>query len=88
MKIWIDFINTPQVSFFIPFIEEFRKSGHEFLLTCRDSGNTVSLLHSNRLDFQIVGDVVKKSTLDKILYFPRRIIDLWRVVKKSRPDLA
>ena len=88
MKIWIDFINTPQVSFFLPFIKEFEREGHEVFLTCRDSGNTVSLLQSNNLDFHLVGDVVKRSTIDKILYFPRRILALWRVVKKNKPDFA
>jgi predicted glycosyltransferase len=29
MKIWIDFINTPQVSFFIPFIKEFEKEQYQ-----------------------------------------------------------
>nr|MBI1231309.1 DUF354 domain-containing protein [Cytophagales bacterium] len=44
MRIWIDFINSPQVSFFEPLVDELTKEGHEFILTCRDSANTVQLI--------------------------------------------
>ena len=56
MKIWIDFINTPQVSFWIPFIREFEKENHQLILTCRDSGNTVALLRLNGLTFHVIGE--------------------------------
>ncbi|MBK7172714.1 MAG: DUF354 domain-containing protein [Bacteroidales bacterium] len=88
MKIWLDFINTPQVSFFIPFIREFEKDNHQVFITCRDSGNTVDLLKINGLNFQIVGDKVRKGTFNKILYFPVRLYKLFKFVKGVQPDVA
>jgi predicted glycosyltransferase len=88
MKIWIDFINTPQVTFFIPFIEDFRKNGHEVMLTCRDSGNTVALLEQYNLPFQIIGEKAGKGKLQKLMLFPRRLISLFSFITKNKPDIA
>ncbi len=88
MKIWIDFINTPQVSFWVPFIKEFKSHGHEILLTCRNSGNTVELLKQNDLDFKIIGEKVGKGTLEKVLFFPKRLKALHLFIKKNKPDIA
>jgi len=88
MKIWIDFINTPQVSFWAPFIKKFKENGNEILLTCRDSGNTVELLKQNELDFSVIGEKVGKGTLEKILFFPKRLKALYSFIKKSKPDIA
>jgi predicted glycosyltransferase len=88
MRIWIDFINTPQVSFFIPFIKEFRKYNHEILLTCRDSGNTVELLRQNELVFHIVGKKVGKGIIQKLLFFMRRLFNLYFFIRKHNPDIA
>lgn len=88
MKIWIDFINTPQVSFFVPFIREFQRNGHEVLLTCRDSGNTVDLLQQNGLEYHIVGDKVESGGLRKSLSFIGRLFKLNAFIKQYRPDVA
>jgi predicted glycosyltransferase len=88
MKIWIDFINTPQVTFFLPFIDDFRTNNHEVILTCRDSGNTVALLKKNKLPFKIIGEGVGKGMIKKLLFFPRRIIQLYWFIHKARPDIA
>lgn len=88
MKIWIDFINTPQVSFFVPFIIEFKKDNNEVLLTCRDSGNTIDLLNQFHLQFNIIGEGVGKGTLQKFLFFPRRLFKLFFFVRNNRPDIA
>jgi uncharacterized protein len=88
MKIWLDFINTPQVSFFVPFIKDFRKSNHEIIITCRDSGNTVDLLKQHELEFHIIGKKVSKQILQKLLSFPLRIIKLYYFIKKQKPDVA
>ncbi len=88
MKIWIDFINTPQVSFFIPFIKEFEKNNHELLLTCRNSGNTVDLLRLNGLNYHIVGKQAQKGILRKLFIFPIRIFGLYLVIRKDKPDIA
>jgi uncharacterized protein len=88
MKIWIDFINTPQVTFFVPFINEFKKDNHEVLLTCRDSGNTIDLLKQNNLSFHIIGLKVGKGIFQKLLFFPRRLIKLFFFIRNNRPDIA
>jgi len=77
MIIWIDFINTPQVSFWIPFIRKFKENGDEILLTCRDSGNTIELLKQNELNFHIIGKRVGKGWLQKILFFSMRLFQLF-----------
>jgi predicted glycosyltransferase len=88
MKIWIDFINTPQVSFFIPFLKEFKRKNYDILLTCRDSGNTVDLLIKNQLEFNIIGNKVGKGIFQKLLFFPRRVFKLYFFIRKHKPDVA
>jgi predicted glycosyltransferase len=88
MRIWIDFINTPQVSFWVPFIKEFQNKNHEMILTCRDSGNTIELLKQQNLEFQVIGKKVGKGTFQKILFFPSRLIKLLRFIRKLKPDVA
>ncbi len=88
MKIWLDFINTPQVPFFVPFIREWERTGHELLLTCRDSGNTVALLQQQGLPHHVVGGRVGRGGLDKKLQFAKRLLALYRFVRKRRPDVA
>jgi uncharacterized protein len=88
MIIWIDFINTPQVSFFVPFIKEFKKLDHEILLTCRDSGNTVELLKQQELEFHLIGKKVGKGLWQKLLFFPRRLFALYFFIRRHRPDIA
>ena len=88
MKIWIDFINTPQVSFWIPFIRDMKKENHELLLTCRNSGNTIALLKLNGLKFHIIGDKVGKGKLQKSRLFPQRVMKLYSFIRKNKPDIA
>lgn len=88
MRIWIDFINTPQVSFFVPFIREFKKAGHEILLTCRDSGNTIELLRQNDLPFYVIGKKVGMGLFQKLLFFPKRLFLLYFFIRKQKPLTA
>lgn len=88
MRIWIDFINTPQVSFFVPFIKEFKKLDHEILLTCRDSGNTIELLKQQGLESHVIGKKVGKGLLQKLLFFPRRLVTLYLFIRKHKPEIA
>ncbi|MEL6357644.1 MAG: DUF354 domain-containing protein, partial [Bacteroidota bacterium] len=88
MKIWLDFINTPQVAFFVPFIEDFKKQGYDILITCRDSGNTIGLLKQNQLEYHVIGKRVGKGSFDKGKMFVSRLIELYRFIRKERPDLA
>jgi hypothetical protein len=88
MRIWIDFINTPQVSFFVPFIREFKKAGFEVLLTCRDSGNTIELLKQNDLPYHVIGKKVGKGLFQKLLFFPKRLFLLFFFIRKHKPLTA
>ncbi|MBN1987327.1 MAG: DUF354 domain-containing protein [Prolixibacteraceae bacterium] len=88
MKIWIDFINTPQVSFWIPFIRTWEKENHELLLTCRDSGNTVALLRLNGLNFHVIGNKAGKGKWQKSTLFTQRLARLYTFIRKNKPDIA
>ena len=88
MRIWIDFINTPQVSFFVPFIKEFKKAGCEILLTCRDSGNTIELLKQNNLPYHVIGNRVGKGLFQKLMFFPKRLFLLYSFIRKQKPLTA
>ncbi|MGN6638173.1 MAG: DUF354 domain-containing protein [Mucilaginibacter sp.] len=88
MRIWIDIINSPQVSFFVPFINDFRKNGHEILVTCRDSGNTVDLLKQNNIEFHIVGERQKNLKEKKIRFFIKRLCKLYSFIRKQKIDVA
>lgn len=88
MRIWIDIINSPQVSFFVPFINDFKKNGHEILVTCRDSGNTVDLLKQNNIEFHIVGERQKNLKEKKIRFFIKRLRKLYSFIRKQKIDVA
>jgi uncharacterized protein len=88
MKIWIDFINSPQVSFFEPLINELSKDGHEFVLTCRDSSNTTQLISQRKWSYTVIGKKVEKSVFKKLLGFPLRIWSLFSFLKDKKPDVS
>ncbi|ERM81018.1 hypothetical protein P872_11490 [Rhodonellum psychrophilum GCM71 = DSM 17998] len=88
MKIWIDFINTPQVSFFELLIESLTSKGHTFILTCRDSSNTVQILKQKNWDFTIIGTKAEKGILNKLIAYPYRINKLVRFLKDKNIDFA
>ncbi len=88
MRVWIDFINSPQVSFFEPLIEDLGSQGHEFVLTCRDSANTVELIKQRNWSYKTIGDKAEKGTFKKLLAFPLRIYSLYRFLKDKAIDVA
>ena len=88
MKIWIDFINSPQVSFFDTLVEELTAKGHVFIFTCRDSANTVQLLKQRNWPHKIIGDRVEKSFFRKLTVFPARIYNLRKFLRDKEIDVA
>lgn len=88
MRIWVDFINSPQVSFFVPLIAELEKEGHEFILTCRDSANTVQLVRQQNWPHQVIGTRSEKTFINKLLSFPKRVFSLYRYLKGKNIDIA
>ena len=88
MRIWVDFINSPQVSFFDPLIPELEKEGHEFIITCRDSANTVDLVKQRNWKHHVIGTKSEKKFFNKLLSFPKRVFTLYRYLKDKKIDVA
>ncbi len=88
MTIWIDFINSPQVSFFEPLIDELTLDGHEIILTCRDSSNTVDLIKQRNWKHTVVGPDAKRALTGKALSYVHRIYSLLLFLKGKKIDLA
>lgn len=88
MKIWIDFINSPQVSFFEPLIKDLTNGGHELILTCRDSSNTVELIKQRNWQYKIIGHKAEKAAIKKLLSFSLRIIYLYSYLKNKGINVA
>lgn len=55
MRIWIDLANSPHVPFFRALIPEFRRRGHEVLLTARDFAQTVEMARHAGLETSVIG---------------------------------
>ena len=55
MRIWIDLANSPHVPFFRALIPEFRRRGHEVLLTARDFAQTVEMARHAGLEANVIG---------------------------------
>lgn len=88
MRIWIDFINTPQVSFFEPLILELQGMGHEFVLTCRNSSNTVQLLDQKGWKVKMIGKTTNHNLKSKLMAYPLRVIKLVTYIKSLKIDVA
>ena len=54
--IWIDITNAPQVLFFEPFIDYFKKNKISFIVTCRDLGGSKDLLLKKDIPFIELGN--------------------------------
>lgn len=55
MRIWIDLANSPHVPFFRALVPEFRKRGHEVLVTARDFAQTVEMARHAGLEATVIG---------------------------------
>lgn len=88
MKIWIDLTNSPHINFFKPFINQWKAEGYEMIITCRDLANTIQLIEQNGWDYTEVGGHAGKSSIKKVLYFPRRVWELRKFLKKHKPSIG
>lgn len=64
-KIWIDITNAPQVLFFEPFIDYFKKKKTPYIITCRDLGGSKDLLLKKKILFIELGTHHGGSMLNK-----------------------
>ena len=88
MKIWFDLTNSPHVSFFKQLISELKNENHEVIVTSRPLSNTIPLLELYNIDFTVVGTHYGKRSIKKILGFPIRVFQLYKFLKKNKPDIA
>ena len=88
MKIWIDLTNSPHINFFKPFIENWKKANFEIVITARDLANTIALIEQNNWEYVEIGGHAGKNKLKKILYFPRRVLQLREFLKEQKPDIG
>ncbi len=87
-KIWIDLDNSPHVPFFLPIIDELQKRGHTVVLTARDSYQVVELLKLHHINCRVLGKHWGKNRVAKIVGTFLRAMQLSRVMKKEKVDLA
>ena len=88
LKIWIDIANSPHVAFMAPFIRRLENSGHELVITARELGNTIELLHKHRIRFTQVDGHGGKHAAGKVLSFISRCHRLRRHIRPLHVDLA
>lgn len=80
MKVWIDFDNAPHVPLLVPVARELERLGYDVFATARDFTQTVSLLDTSGINYQLLGRGFGKSRASKILsLFLRLVILLLRV---------
>jgi hypothetical protein len=88
MRIWIDLANSPHVPFFHPLIAEFRRRGHEVLLTARRFAQTVELAERAGLQFEVVGGHGGRRLAAKFNNIIGRGLSLASWARTKRIDLA
>lgn len=88
MKIWFDLTNSPHVSFFKHLISELKNENHEVIVTSRPLSNTIPLLELYKIEYVVVGSHYGKNSIKKILGFPIRVFQLYRYLKKNKPDIG
>ena len=87
MKVWIDITNSPHVIIFEELINELKRN-HQVIITCRDLANTIDLLKLKNIEFVEVGGHAGAGLVPKLLYFPQRVIALYKFLKKEKIDVA
>jgi predicted glycosyltransferase len=87
-RIWIDLDNSPHVPFFVPIIDELKKTGFDVVLTARDAYQVRELLELYRLPCQIVGRHYGKNRIAKVLGTCYRAAQLMPLVAFQKIDLA
>tara|TARA_R110000764_G_scaffold149357_3_gene237093 strand:+ start:11218 stop:12249 length:1032 start_codon:yes stop_codon:yes gene_type:complete len=88
MKIWIDLTNSPHINFFKPFIKVWQSEGIEIIITARDLANTIPLIKQNGWSYHEIGRHAGKSKFKKLLYFPKRVVQLYTFLKTQKPSIG
>ena len=69
-------------------IKELELEGYEIVITSRPLSNTIELLNQNKIKHTIIGKHYGKNIFRKVVGFPIRVIQLYRYLKKQKPDLG
>ena len=88
MKIWIDLSAAPDPYFFRPIIRRLHSIGHETLITSREYNETVQIAQHCQFQFEVVGRNGDGRLLDKMKCTWLRALQLVRIARKYRPDVA
>jgi predicted glycosyltransferase len=71
-RVWIDIDNPPQVQYLLPFDGAFRRAGLETVITARDYGRTVEMLHAAGAGAHVFGERVGRGRVRKGVAAVRR----------------
>ncbi len=88
MKIWLDLTNSPHINFFKPFIKKWDDEGYEVIITARNLANTLSLIEQNGWEYAEIGGHAGKNKIKKLMYFPKRVCQLYYYLKENKPDIG
>jgi predicted glycosyltransferase len=88
MRIWIDLANSPHVPFFRPLANEFRRRGHDVLVTARQFAETVPLAESAGFAPQVIGGHGGGKLSGKAGNLVGRGLELARWARGKQLDLA
>jgi predicted glycosyltransferase len=88
MRIWIDLANSPHVPFFRALVPEFRRRGHEVVVTARDFAQTVELARHAGLEATVIGGYGGGGLAGKAGNLIGRAASLARWASGRRVDLA
>ncbi len=87
--VWIDIDNPPQVQYLLPFKRAFENTGHTVVVTARDYGITLELLHQRGVEHRAVGHEAGTGRLRKATAAVRRAQALTKTFGRgARPDLV
>jgi len=88
VHIWIDLANSPHVPFFRALVPEFRKRGHEVVVSARDFSQTVELSEKAGLQATVIGRHGGRGLGGKGTSLFERAANLALWARKSKFDLA
>jgi predicted glycosyltransferase len=83
MRVWIDIDNPPQVQYLAPFVREFTRRGASVLVTARDNGITLGLLHERGIGAQTIGRPFGAGRAAKVTGTLERASRLGRLVRAA-----
>jgi uncharacterized protein len=88
MRIWIDLANSPHVPFFRPLANEFRRRGHNVLVTARQFAETIPLAEAAGFAPEVIGGHGGGKLSGKAGNLVGRGLELARWARGKQIDLA